>query len=125
MARVVASGLVTIAAFAAQMAESLLQRGVSSGGVRARLAQKGVASAHVTAALAALGPRGARDVAAACALVRRRRLGPLRTPAGREAYRERDLGTLARAGFSLDIARRVLACADADALDELARAPEE
>jgi regulatory protein len=72
-------------------------------------------------ALADLAGAGAGDLAAACALVRRRRLGPLRPKELRERHFMRDLGALARAGFALDIARRVLACGGEAALDRLAR----
>jgi regulatory protein len=44
----------------------------------------------------------------------------MRPPAEREARRDRDLAALARAGFSLDVARRVLDLDDADALDDTA-----
>jgi regulatory protein len=120
VARIVKSGLIDDRAYAAQAAASLHRRGVSSQGIRARLAAKGVETGHAAAALAALGAPRARDIAAACALVRRRRLGPLRAAASRAALLERDLGALARAGFPLDVARLVLRAADADALDRLA-----
>jgi regulatory protein len=121
IARALRSGLLDDKVYAAQLAGSLHRRGVSTRGLRFRLAEKGVDAELVDAALAELGAPAARDLAAACALVRRRRLGPMRSAARREATRERDLGVLARAGFGLDVARRVLAVRDADALDRLAR----
>jgi len=122
VARYVASGLLDDAAYAAQQAASLHRRGTSAQAIRARLAQKGVEGETIRTALAALAAEGGGDLAAACALVRRRRLGPMRPQALRAAARAKDLGVLARAGFSGDIARRALAAADADALDRLARA---
>jgi len=122
VARYVASGLLDDAAYAAQQAASLHRRGASAQAIRARLAQKGVEGETIRTALAALAAEGGGDLAAACALVRRRRLGPMRPQALRAAARAKDLGVLARAGFSGDIARRALAAADADALDRLARA---
>jgi len=68
---------------------------------------------------------GGGDLAAACALIRRRRLGPYRVAAAREAAQRRDLATLARAGFGFDIARRALAAADPEALERLASSAEE
>ncbi len=124
VARIVASGLLDDRAYAAQYAASLHRRGVSSHGIRARLADKGVEPDHTAAALAELGSPRVRDIAAACALVRRRRLGPYRAAAARAQHRERDLGVLARAGFSLDVARVVVTAADADALDRLAQEQE-
>jgi regulatory protein len=119
--RYVASGLLDDAAYAARRAASLHRRGASGQAIRASLAQKGVESEVIRAALAALAAEGSDDLAAACALVRRRRLGPYRPHATRAAARAKDLGVLARAGFSGAIARRVLAAADADALDRLAQ----
>ena len=115
--RYVAAGLLDDATYAAQQAARLQRRGASAQGVRARLLQKGVEGETIRAALAA-EPDG--ELAAACALVRRRRLGPFRPAATRTAARDKDMGVLARAGFSRAIARRVLAAADADALDRIA-----
>jgi len=61
---------------------------------------------------------GDPDLAAACAFARRRRLGPYRRGAG---DRVKELAAFARAGFSRDAARAVLACADPDAAEALAR----
>jgi regulatory protein len=58
------------------------------------------------------------DLAAACAFARRRRLGPFRRAAADHA---RELGAFARAGFSRRVAEAVLACADLEAVEELAR----
>lgn len=120
LARHVASGLLDDAAYATQQAASLHRRGASAGGVRARLMQKGVDADAIGTALAGLKAESGGDLTAACALVRRRRLGPFRPPASRAATRDRDLGILARAGFSHAIARRVLSAADPDALDRIA-----
>lgn len=120
LARYLAVGLVDDRAYAMQQAASLSRRGVSTKGIRYRLAQKGVGEDLIRAALAALAAEGGSELAAACALVRRRRLGPYRASEARLASQGRDLGILARAGFSLAIARRVLAAADVAALDRLA-----
>jgi hypothetical protein len=42
-------------------------------------------------------------------------------PAQRELLREKDLASLARAGFSLEVARAVLACTTEDELAALTR----
>lgn len=64
------------------------------------------------------------ELAAACALVRRRRLGPYRPAGTRAAHRQKDLAALARAGFSLDMARKVLAAGNPEALERLLRESE-
>jgi len=121
IARYLRSGLLDDRAYAAQAASSLARRGASRHAIGGKLAQKGIAAELVKEALQGLDAGGSSEIAAACALVRRRRLGPYRTPAARAASRNKDLAALARAGFSLDIARRVLAAHDIDALEELAR----
>jgi regulatory protein len=123
--RCTGAGLIDDATYAASQVASLARRGHSRQAIRFRLAQKGVANGVTDAALARRDEDGAGEVAAACALVRRRRLGPLRPAAARAQFRDRDLGILARAGFALDLARRVLSARDKAALDALAQEKEE
>ena len=72
--------------------------------------------ANALAALDAAAPHP--DLAAACSFARRRRLGPFRRTAADHA---RELGAFARAGFSRRVAEAVLACADIEAVETLAR----
>jgi regulatory protein len=77
--------------------------------------EKGVAPDDIDGALAALAETaGNTDFTAAVNLARRRRLGPYRPLAARAEMREKDLAALARAGFSYDIARRVVDAATAE-----------
>jgi len=124
IARYLARGLLDDRAYAAQAAASLARRGTSRFAIAGKLAQKGVSHELIEETLEGLGERGG-EIAAACALVRRRRLGPYRAPGSRAEWRRKDLASLARAGFGLEVARRVLAARDVDALDALARSEEE
>lgn len=120
--RFLAAGLLNDRAFAEAQAASLRRRGGSRRHIKHRLAAKGIPGEMVDDALIALDEEmGSGDLAAACALARRRRLGPYRAPATRELHRQKDLATFARAGFSLDIARRILAAPDIDALEKIQR----
>ena len=122
IARYVAAGLVDDKAYAAQRAASLQRQGNSRFAIRGKLALKGVERGLIESALAELDGDGAQgEIAAAAALVRRRRLGPFRPAATRKEAWRKDLAALARAGFSLDVARRVLRAVDPDALEALAR----
>ncbi|MDD9876552.1 MAG: RecX family transcriptional regulator [Magnetovibrio sp.] len=104
-------------AYAETRARALRARGVSGRGVRARLREKGVGADDIDAALAALAADVADpELAAALALARRRRLGPYRAGPARAERREKDLAALARAGFSYEVARRVV---EAVSLEEL------
>src|SRR6516225_10244943 len=103
------SGLLDDAAYTAGRVASLHRRGDSLQAIRARLAAKGVPAEIVADALSALHAGAPEpDLAAACAFARRRRLGPYRRA---PADRARELGALARAGFSRRVAEAVLGCA--------------
>ncbi|HEV2100839.1 MAG TPA: RecX family transcriptional regulator [Stellaceae bacterium] len=113
------TGLLDDAAYATARVQSLHRRGESATRIRARLAAKGVESSVAARAVqTSRGEAADPDLAAACAFARRRRLGPYRRAA---ADRARELGAFARAGFARRIAERVLACADIDAVETLAR----
>lgn len=123
VARFAASGIVDDRSFAEGKAASLRRRGESARRISMKLREKGVDGDLIDTVLEEHdGEDGeAAEIAAACRFARRRRLGPLRDPQEREARRDRDMAALARAGFSLDIARRVLDLEDADALDDAMR----
>ncbi|MBI2376537.1 MAG: RecX family transcriptional regulator [Deltaproteobacteria bacterium] len=109
-------GLVDDARYARGLAASLHDRGLSSRRISMELAKRGVSSELAGTAVAELlGSSANADLAAAWTLAKRRRLGPFRGEATREAFRQRDLGVLARAGFSYALAKRVI---DSDGLDE-------
>jgi len=122
IARYLRAGLLDDRAYAAQKAASLRRRGGSRHAIRGKLALKGVASELIDETLA--GESHESELAAACALVRRRRLGPLRAAGERAAFRRKDLAALARAGFGLDVARRVLGASDEAVLAALERGEE-
>ncbi|HUH82987.1 MAG TPA: RecX family transcriptional regulator [Stellaceae bacterium] len=112
-------------AYAAQQAARLRRSGRSRHAIRGKLAQKRVQGALIDETIEALDAApGEDELAAACALVRRRRLGPCRAETTRAAHAQKDMAVLARAGFPLGLARRVLAARDADALDALTRGEE-
>lgn len=127
VARFQRSGLIDDRAYAAQKAASLQRRGASRFGIRGKLRQKGVETDLIDDAVATLddGGAGTGEFAAACALARRRRLGPCRPPGQRAAMRQKDLATLARAGFRLDIARRALSAPDRSTLEAWGRGERE
>lgn len=102
-AALVASGMIDDAAFAAARAARLARSGRSRRSVAAHLAAKGVIAEVAQAVL----PEPERELSSALAFSRRRRIGPFR-PDTDEAARLRDMGVLARAGFSRDIAERAL-----------------
>ncbi len=110
--RLMASGLLDDAGYAKSRAESLHRRGNSASVIRGKLRQKGVDDDDIAAALDALGDdlEDGEDpeLAAAITLAKRRRLGPYFNGTVSDDTREKHLAALARAGFSYDIARRVV-----------------
>ena len=111
--RYVSSGLLDDKAYAETRARSLLARGNSQRIIRAKLYEKGLSADDVDNALVALEQDHADpEFAAAVKLARRRRLGPYADPGKRAERQEKDLATLARAGFSYDMAKRVIEADD-------------
>jgi regulatory protein len=102
VARLAALGAVNDAAFAASRTRRLVRGGRSRRAVAAHLAGKGVGAEVARAALAA---EETDELAAALVLARRRRIGPFRVGEGDPL---RELGMLARAGFSRAVASEAL-----------------
>jgi len=110
IARFVASGVLNDLSYGERQAEKLRAKGKSAQAIRTALKAKGLESAAIDQALRRTAD-SADDAAlkAALAYARRRKLGPFRPGLCDRATAQKDLGTLARAGFSYHIARQVLA----------------
>ena len=107
--RYLGSGVLDDARFARNLASQLNARGKSARAISQKLHARGVPSDVASELMAARRqdlPEA--ELEAARAYVRRRRLGPFRSDEKREAFRHKDLASLARQGFSFDIARRAL-----------------
>jgi len=106
VAQLADAGAVNDAAFAEARARKLVRTGHSRRAAAAHLAARGVPAEVVRTAL----PQDeAGELAAAIAHMRRRRLGPFRADAAAPHARQKDLASLARAGFTGPTARRALA----------------
>jgi regulatory protein len=121
VAKFVAAGMIDDQAFAQTKARALHRRGTSSRLTRQRLKLAGVDGATLDKAMAGLDQEldtnpQQREWQAAVALARRRRLGPFRDRERKE-HRDRDLATMARAGFDYGLARKVIDAADRDIID--------
>ncbi|AOO84623.1 hypothetical protein BHK69_19575 [Bosea vaviloviae] len=104
VARCVASGLVDDRRFAEARAASLRRRGQSTRAVAAKLTAKGV-TRDLAAEASAVEPDD--ELAAARIAAKRKRIGPWRRP-DRPFERQKEIAALARAGFSMTIARTVI-----------------
>lgn len=114
-----AIGAVNDAAYAESRARSLTRAGRSRRAVAAHLAAKGV---DAETARDALPDDPEAELTAALRQARRKRIGPFAAAEADAPTRMKHLATLARAGFSQDIARRALGMPRPDAEDHLARA---
>ena len=103
------AGLVDDRTYAETRTASLRRRGGSRRKIEAQLAHKGVDRETL---LSALDGGTVSEETAAGVYARRRRLGPFRNAADRPARRERDLAAMCRAGFSFDIALRIIDASD-------------
>jgi regulatory protein len=119
VARLVAVGAVNDATYAESRARTLARAGRSRRAAAAHLAAKGVDPATARSVL----PEDTEtELAAALVLARKRRIGPFRRGATPdEAQQRRELGAMARAGFTQDVARQALAM-DADQAEALVNA---
>ena len=112
--------------FALARARSLLQRGASLLDIRARLAKDGIAREQIRETLDTLMQNEDREeveILAALRVAQKKRLGPFRDssrnpmPADREQReksRKKDIGTLARKGFSWGIVQKIMQASDED-----------
>jgi regulatory protein len=112
------AGVIDDRRFAEFRAASLRRQGRSRRAIAEALALKGVDRDLANAALAAADANTPEpELAAALAYARRRRLGPFRPVKLRAAKRDLDLAALGRAGFSYDVARRIVEATSPDAVD--------
>lgn len=118
--KLTAQGFLNDSRYAETRVLSLHRRGASMRGIRMKLREKGVPGDVIDQALETLAEEvGETELTAAIALARRRRLGPYRTRGDRNEAKEKDLASLARAGFGYDTARRVIEAETVEALEEL------
>lgn len=115
------AGVLDDARFALALATSLRRKGRAAARIQMVLLAKGVPRAIAAqAARDSAGPEDAGDAyAGALAYIRRRRLGPFRpkerakvSPLDQRRQAQKDLAAVVRAGFPIDVARRVLAGQD-------------
>jgi regulatory protein len=111
--RLADTGAISDAAFAESRARSLVRGGQSSRSIQMRLVAKGVAS---ELARSASDADVETELAAALVLARKRRIGPYRAAEQADAaVRLKEMGLLARAGFSRDIIEQALGTPREDA----------
>ena len=90
-------------------ARMLLRRGYSINKINQSLRQKGIKSEFNNKSIDKIKEDKIEpDFVSALKLCKRRRIGAIRPNANRELFYKKDMGILARAGFSFEMSKRVL-----------------
>jgi regulatory protein len=109
------------ARYAEGRAGALHRKGTSMRVIRMKLKEKGLSDQDIEQALVTLEEESNSpnlERSAAIALAKRRRLGPFRSPEKREAFKDKDMGALARAGFSYDLASAIISAETPEDLED-------
>ena len=86
-----------------------LRRGYSLNKINQSLRNKGIDSRYIKQSIDKIKEDEIEpDFVSALKLCKRRRIGPIRPDANRELFYKKDMGILARGGFSFDLSKRVL-----------------
>jgi len=90
-------------------ARIFLRRGYSLNKINQSLRNKGVDIKYIKQSINKIKENKIEpDFVSALKLCKRRRIGPLRPESNRELFYKKDMGILARGGFSFDLSKRVL-----------------
>ena len=90
-------------------ARMFLRRGYSLNKINQSLRNKGIGNEHIKNSIDKIKEdRIEPDFVSAIKLCKRRRIGALRPEANRELFYKKDMGILARGGFSFELSKRVL-----------------
>ena len=95
--------------YADSKARMFLRRGYSLNKINQSLRNKGIQDEYVKKSIDKIKENEIEpDFVSALKLCKRRRIGPLRPESNRELFYKKDMGILARGGFSFDLSKRVL-----------------
>ncbi len=90
-------------------ARMFLRRGYSLNKINQSLRSKGVDEKYIKESINKIKENQIEpDFVSALKLCRRRRIGPLRPQSNRELFYKKDMGILARGGFSFELSKKVL-----------------
>ena len=90
-------------------ARMFLRRGYSLNKINQSLRNKGIENEYIKKSIDKIKENEIEpDFVSALKLCKRRRIGPLRPEPNRELFYKKDMGILARGGFSFELSKRVL-----------------
>tara|TARA_A100001015_G_scaffold280126_1_gene341999 strand:- start:2622 stop:3182 length:561 start_codon:yes stop_codon:yes gene_type:complete len=95
--------------FSDSKARSMLRRGYSLNKINQSLRNKGVDQKNILSSLSKIKKDNIEpDFVSALKLCKKRRIGAIRPISNREIFYKKDMGILARAGFSFEISKKIL-----------------
>ena len=95
--------------YSGSKARMFLRRGYSLNKINQSLRSKGIDDKYVKQSIDKIKENEIEpDFVSALKLCKRRRIGPIRPESNRELFYKKDMGILARGGFSFDLSKRVL-----------------
>jgi len=90
-------------------ARRLFRRGYSLNKIAHSLKSKGIEQRNIVSSLEKIkNEKSDPDFGSAMKICKKRRIGPMRPESNRELFYKKDMGILARSGFSYDISKKVL-----------------
>ena len=101
--------IINDALYSDSKASIFLRRGYSLNKINQSLRNKGIDNKYIQQSIDKIKEDKIEpDFVSALKLCKRRRIGALRPPANREIFYRKDMGILARGGFSFELSKRVL-----------------
>ncbi len=101
--------IINDALYSDSKARMFLRRGYSLNKINQSLRNKGIDNKYIQQSIDKIKEDKIEpDFVSALKLCKRRRIGPLRPEDNRELFYKKDMGILARGGFSFDLSKRVL-----------------
>ena len=90
--------------------QNFLKRGYSINKIKQHLSQKGISQELLKQTIEKIQDDNTNpDFYSAIRICKKRRIGPYRPDANKEIFYKKDMGVLARSGFSYDLSKEVLA----------------
>ena len=103
-------GILTDTLYSEIKSKNFLKRGYSLNKIKQHLSQKGIGSELLKQTIEKIQNDNTNpDFYSAIRICKKRRLGPYRPDANKEIFYKKDMGVLARSGFSYDLSKEVLA----------------
>ncbi len=103
------NSLINDSLYSESKARMYLRRGYSLNKISQSLRVKGIDQSFINQALEKIkNEKTEPDFVSALKLCKKRRIGPLRPNANREIFYKKDMGILARGGFSFELSKKVL-----------------